>query len=143
MMLAAAAVSATRGVIRDALAQFVLYLFEKGAEALAAAPYTGGSSIVLAIENVVLRAVHTASDLADELGRLAKKLLDVSRDLSKLRQALEIVAKNVVPATAKGADMSMEAPEHHLADEAKARRGPPPATTPSFPWRVEGTLDEP
>lgn len=142
MLLAAAAVSATRGVIRDMIVEFILYLFEKGAEALALAPYTSGGSIVLAIENVVLRAVHTASDLADELGRLAQKLVKVSRDLSRLQEAVEIVAKNVVPATAKAADMSMEVPEHHQADEAKARREPPPSTTPTFPWRVQGTLDE-
>jgi hypothetical protein len=146
MMLAAAAVAATRGVIRDALTEFVLYLFERGAAALASAPYTGGGSIVLAVEDVVLRAVHTASDLSKELQQLAQKLLKVTDDLSKLQKALVIVGKNALPAMARAADMSAEAPGYHRADEAKARREPPeppPSTTPSFPWRVQGTLDGP
>jgi hypothetical protein len=145
MMLAAGTVSATRGIIRDALAEFVLFLFERGAEALAAAPYTGGASIGLAVQDVALRAVHTATDLADELGRLTQKLIKVSLDLGTLQEAVLLVGRNVLPALAKTADMSAEAPEYHEADEAKARREPPeppPATKPSFPWRVQGTLDE-
>lgn len=141
MMLAAAAVSATRGVIRDALTELVLWLFERGAAALAAAPYTGGASLGWAVYDGVLRAVRTATELSDELTRLAQKLLNVSRHLGKLQHAAATVGKNVVPAMAKSTDMSMEAPEYHRADEAKARREPPPSTTPNFPWRVQGTLD--
>jgi len=142
--LAGSAVAAIRGTIRDALAELVLVMFERGAQALATAPYTGGASIGLAIQDVVLRAVHTASDLSKELGRLAQKLLKVSRDLNSLQTVLESAAKNTISSFAKGADTSAKAPEFTEYDRAAASRPPQeqPAPQPGFPWRVQGTLDD-
>jgi hypothetical protein len=139
--LAGSMVSATRSTIRDALTELVLVMFERGAQALAMASYTGGASIGLAIQDVVLRAVHTASELSEELGKLAKKLLDVSWKLNSLQTVLEGAAKNTLNSFAKGADTMAKAPEFTEYDKAAAsRRQPEPQ--PGFPWRVQGTLDD-
>jgi hypothetical protein len=145
MMLAAAAVAATRGIIRDTLTELAVWLIELAVKAIAAAPYTEGASVAWAIYDGSRRAARTAIDLSKELKELAQKLVKVAEEMGKLKQAVLILAKNAYPAMAKTADMSAKAPEYHQSDEAKARREPPeppPSTTPNFPWRVQGTLDE-
>jgi hypothetical protein len=138
-------VSFTRGMIRDALTELVLFAIEEGMKAVAAAPYTGGYSIIWATYDVGYRAVLTAQDLSAELTKLTQKLVKVSRDMTALKQALEIYAKNALPSVARAADQSAEHPDLTKADEAKARHEQPeptPATRPTIPWRVQGTLDD-
>jgi hypothetical protein len=138
-------VSFTRGIIRDALTELVLFVIERGMDAIAMAPYTGGNSVIWATYEVGRRAVLTARDLSAELTKLIQKLVKVSRDMTALKAALEIYAKNALPSVARAADQSAENPELTDANEAKARHErpePPPSTKPTIPWRVQGTLDD-
>jgi hypothetical protein len=139
----AAIVSTLRGTIRDLIAEFVLWLIKTMAKYFALAPYTGGASLAWAAYESYLEASKVAHELIERLAQVSRRLAVVSRELDGIRQALEILAKNVLTSGAKGAYLSTQDPELSKADQAVARRDPPPAPPPSTPrWRVQGTLDD-
>jgi hypothetical protein len=145
LTVAGMVVSTTRGIIRDALTELVLFVIERASLAFAAAAYTGGSALIWAVQDVVRTAVLVTSRLSKELTKLTQRLMKVSRDMGALKQALEIFAKNALPSVTRAADQAAQSPELTKADAAKASHERPeskPPATPTFPWRVQGTLDD-
>ena len=141
-------VSTCRGIIRDSLANLVLKAITRGTAALAAAPYTGGGSVVAAIYDTALEAAQTAAELGEVLSKVGVKLSAMSGKLELLVDALDTpLARNFLTSSAKGADMSEARPELTEADRAKARHEPTEQPgqahhTPNGPWRAQGTLDD-
>lgn len=133
-------VSTCRGVIRDELANLVLKAITRATAAAAAAPYTGGGSVVAAVYDTVVEGAQTAAELGTVLAKVGVKMSAMSGKLGELVDALDkSVARNVLTSSAKGADMSEARPDLTETDRATSRRGP---ATPNRPWRVAGTLDD-
>ena len=133
-------VSTCRGVIRDELANLVLKAITRATAAAAAAPYTGGGSVVAAVYDTVVEGAQTAAELGTVLAKVGVKMSAMSGKLGELVDALDkSVARNVLTSSAKGADMSEARPDLTETDRATSRREP---ATPNRPWRVAGTLDD-
>lgn len=162
-------VATVRGIIRDLLAEFAWWVLEKVAIATAAAPFTGGSSVVTAAGQVVLSGAGLAKKLAAKLTACANELNNLS---ALVKLLAETTATNTIPAFAKYADDTGDLYTPSAYDRAEQAAGPPseplgpyqptqeppgPVQPPQEPcdpvqpqsarqsssWQTSGTLDEP
>jgi len=161
-------VATTRGVIRDLLTEFAWWVVKKGTIALAAAPYTCGSSMALLAADVGITAAKLGTHLARKLNKLAS---DLGGLFGKMRQLAKFLGKpewkafaagfekNLAPSVAKAADDSVslsaaDTAEQQVAEYEANEAKPPPfeSLNPPGPkvqgpglgarWTTSGTLDE-
>lgn len=158
-------VATARGIIRDLLTEFAWWLVKKGTIALAAAPYTGGSSLAALVTDTGIYSARLAKNFADKLSKLAKdldglfgKMRTLAHDIPNWKTLALGFEKSALPSAAKAADdhvslSTADAAEQQVA-EHEAEPKPPPfeSLNPPGPrvqgpglgarWTTSGTLDE-
>lgn len=104
MNKAGVVVATCRGVMRDLLAEFTWWVFQKAQLALALAPYTAGGSLATLATETCISGARLAKELAGKLGALAKDLVELRSLVAELFKdtVFPIVATNAFPSVAKG-----------------------------------------
>jgi hypothetical protein len=97
MNVAGLLVATCRGIMRDILIEFTYWVFKKGVIALAAAPYTGGSSLAALLTDTCIYSGKVAKKLVDKLGALTTDLKGLDGQLGKILanvlDKMELLAK--------------------------------------------------
>lgn len=158
MNTAGVMVSTLRGVIRDLLTEFTMWVFKKAQVALALAPYTAGGSLATLATETCISGARLAKDFVTKLGSLSKAMLELITKVAEL--FAPILTKNVAPSLMKGFDdvidddnarlSQSEAAEqkvaiHEAPDCAPGSKPAPPSPPSQAPglgvkWTASGTL---
>lgn len=145
---AGALCATTRGIIFDLLVTFVRWVLDKGLTALAAAPYTGGSSLGVFIADTIREAAYVTRQIGNKLNDATQQLVGLSSKLSAMVAQLKAingmplrVAKVEVREAAKATDTVNESNDLGRAAQAEEKYSSTP-TTPQKPWYTSGTLDD-
>jgi len=107
MNVAGTLVATCRGIMRDILTEFTWWVFKKGVIAMAAAPYTGGSSLAALVTDTCFEGAKVAKNLADKLGGLAYDLKKLDNWIGSLLDFLENLAKPLGDSFGHAAAVSM------------------------------------